>query len=117
MDLQAGKWLADYRRGDTEALGRLVEQYRRPLYGFILNMTEGREDADEVFQEVWFRALRSLDRYRDRRFLSWLFRLAHNLIIDRARRRKTPGCACSPRAAVFRRCHRPRTGPVPGRGL
>jgi RNA polymerase sigma-70 factor (ECF subfamily) len=77
-----------YRQGDAEALNELVERYRRPLFGFILRMTEGHDDADEIFQEVWFRAIRNLNSYRDNRFFSWLFRIAHNLIIDRIRRRK-----------------------------
>ncbi|MFH0954289.1 MAG: sigma-70 family RNA polymerase sigma factor [Verrucomicrobiota bacterium] len=88
MDTRESLWLAEYRKGDVEALGKLVEHCRRPLFGFILKMTEGREDADEIFQETWFRAIRSLETYRDNRFLSWLFRIAHNLIIDRARRAK-----------------------------
>lgn len=49
-------------------------------------MTDARTDADEIFQEVWFRAIRNLPAYKDRRFLSWLFRIAHNYIIDRARK-------------------------------
>jgi len=80
--------LERYRQGDAEALSELVERYRRPLFGFILRMTNKNEDAEEIFQEVWFKAISSLARYRDHRFLSWLFRIAHNLIIDRARRRR-----------------------------
>jgi RNA polymerase sigma-70 factor, ECF subfamily len=86
MESQENVWLAEYRRGNPDALGKLVEHFRRPLFGFILRMTEGREDAEEIFQEVWYRVIRSLDTYRERRFLSWLFRIAHNLIIDRARK-------------------------------
>ncbi len=88
MDAQERAWLDEYRRGDREALGKLVEHYRRPLYSFILKMTEGRVDADEIFQEVWIRAIRKLDAFREENFLGWLFRIAHNLIIDVARRRK-----------------------------
>lgn len=93
-EVQAGlgqperQWLDEYRKGDTEALGRLVEHYRRPLYAFILRMMEGHMDAEEVFQEVWFRAVKNLGQYKDDRFLSWLFRIAHNLVIDRARRQR-----------------------------
>ena len=86
MDDDAKRWLDAYRDGDADALGQLVEHYRRPLFSFILKMTEGRGDAEEVFQEVWFRAIKNMERYEDQRFLSWLFRIAHNLIIDRARR-------------------------------
>lgn len=80
--------LIQYRHGNIRALEQLVERYRRPLFGFILNMIGRREDADDVFQEVWFRAIKALDRYRDDKFLSWLFRIARNLVIDRYRGRK-----------------------------
>ncbi len=80
--------LARYRQGDVDALAVLVERYRRPLFSFILRMTEGKEDADEIFQEVWVRVIRKIDSYRNKSFISWLFRIAHNLVIDRARRRK-----------------------------
>jgi len=83
------EWLKAYREeGDVEALGKLVEHCRRPLFGFILRMTPNPTEAEEVFQEVWFRAIRKLDVYRDQRFLSWLFKIAHNLVIDRARKAK-----------------------------
>jgi len=97
--------LAEYRAGNAEALGRLVERYRRPLFGFILNMTEGRQDADELFQETWFRAIRAIDTYRDHKLLSWLFRIAHNLVIDRARKAR-------PVAEAPRDADRPEDDPV-----
>lgn len=88
MDQDDAKLLAAYRNGDTEALGELVEKYKGPLFGFIYKFSEGREDADEVFQEVWVRAIKNMNRTRQLKLLSWLFRIAHNLMIDRVRRRK-----------------------------
>ncbi len=88
MDETEKQWLDRYRAGDREALGLLVERYRRPLFGFILKMTEGRGDAEDVFQEVWIRALRNLPRFRAENLLGWLFRIAHNVVIDEVRRRK-----------------------------
>jgi RNA polymerase sigma-70 factor (ECF subfamily) len=88
MDQDDAKVLAEYRAGDAEALGRLVEKYKRPLFGFILRFSEGREDVDEVFQEVWVRAIKNMNRYRQKNLLSWLFRIAHNLMIDRIRQRR-----------------------------
>ena len=81
-------WLAEYRQGRVEALGRLVDHFRRPLYAFISRMMDGHADADEVFQETWLRAIKNLDRFNDEKLLSWLFRIAHNLVIDRSRRAK-----------------------------
>ena len=92
-------WLARYRAGDVSALGELVEQYRRPLFAFILRMTEGRDEAEDIFQEVWIRAIRHLDTFKDRKLLSWLFRIAHNVIIDRARKRK-PDCSLQDTSAT-----------------
>ena len=77
-----------YLGGDANALEPMVEKYKRPLYSFILKMTEGREDTDEIFQETWFRALKNIRKFRHKNFLNWLFRIAHNLIIDRSRRNR-----------------------------
>ena len=77
-----------YLDGDADAMDAMVERYRRPLFGFIRSMTGSGADADEVYQETWFRALRSLPRYRARNFPGWLFRIARNLLIDRQRKRK-----------------------------
>ncbi|MEM4188831.1 MAG: sigma-70 family RNA polymerase sigma factor [Candidatus Hadarchaeum sp.] len=82
--------LAAYRKGNVEALAQLVELYRKPLYAFILRMLPGSDDADDVFQEVWLRAVKNLPHYRQHRFLSWLFSIAHNLIVDRFRREHRP---------------------------
>jgi len=88
MDQDDAKLLSAYRNGDAEALGELVEKYKHPLFGFIYKFSEGREEADEVFQEVWVRAIKNMNRYRQKKLLIWLFRIAHNLMIDRIRRRK-----------------------------
>lgn len=77
-----------YLNGDANALEPMVEKYKRPLYSFILKMTEGREDTDEIFQETWFRALKNIRKYKHKNFLNWIFRISHNLVIDRARRNK-----------------------------
>ncbi len=77
-----------YLGGDANALEPMVEKYKRPLYSFILKMTEGREDTDEIFQETWFRALKNIHKFQHKNFLNWLFRISHNLVIDRARRNK-----------------------------
>jgi hypothetical protein len=53
-----------YLMGDANALEPLVEKYKRPLYSFILKMTEGREDTEEIFQETWFRALKNIHKFK-----------------------------------------------------
>lgn len=88
MDKTDTDCIKAYLAGNANALEPLVEKYKRPLYSFILKMTEGREDAEEIFQETWFRALKNIHKFKYKNFLNWLFRIAHNLVIDRARRNK-----------------------------
>jgi RNA polymerase sigma-70 factor (ECF subfamily) len=80
--------LQQYREGDVRALGRIVEETRRPLYRFIYGMVRDPHQAEDVFQDVWLRALRGLHRYQSDRLLSWLFRIARNRVIDLSRKRK-----------------------------
>ena len=66
MDRPERELLARYRAGDIDAMGELVELFRRPLFGFILRMTSGHGDADEIFQEVWLRVIKNQSKYTDR---------------------------------------------------
>lgn len=85
MDQSDGQLLALYRKGDVDALDRLVRRYKKQLFAFIINMMEGSRDADEIFQEVWCKAIRKINQYREKNFLAWLIRIARNTVIDRWR--------------------------------
>lgn len=90
-----------YRRGDVDALERLVAKHRRKLFGFIVNMTANAADAEDVFQEVWLKVIKKIGIYRENNFPGWLVRIARNIIIDRARRRK-PDISLDSRSAEGR---------------
>ena len=92
MDSNDAELLAAWRRGDAEALGRLVDKYKRPLFAFLSRFAANPGEADEWFQETWVRAIQHMNLFRQRNFPGWLFRIAHNLIIDQARRKK-PDCS------------------------
>ncbi len=92
MDDEDEQLLAAYRKGDVEALGRLVEKYKLPLFGFLSRFAATPGEADEWFQETWVRAIQHMNVFRQKNLLSWLFRIAHNLIIDQSRRKK-PDCS------------------------
>lgn len=81
-------YLNAYRQGDVDALGWLVEKYKRPLFAFLLRFTSSPEEAEEWFQETWVRGIRHMNHFKKGKLLSWLFRIAHNMIIDQSRRRK-----------------------------
>lgn len=85
-------WTA-YRKGDTAALERLVGKYRRPLFAFLLRFTRDSGTAEEWFQEMWARALRNSRAFRKPPLAPWLFRIAHNLVVDSYRRSRREGTA------------------------
>jgi RNA polymerase sigma-70 factor, ECF subfamily len=77
-----------WRDGRTWALTRLVERWRRPLYGYLLKYTGRPADAEDLFQDTWVRVLGALPRYEERQqFKSLLFTIASRLAIDHARLR------------------------------
>lgn len=77
-----------YSKGDIDALEVLVSRYRRQLFAYIMGMMRNQSEADDIFQEVWLRAIKKLGGYRHGNLAGWLTRIAHNLVIDRARKRK-----------------------------
>lgn len=72
------------RRGDEKAFEALYCRYRLPLYSYLNRLLAGRRSqVDDFFQQVWVKATANLERYDDRqRFLAWLCRIGHNLVID-----------------------------------
>lgn len=72
------------RRGETTAFDELYQRYRLPLYSYLNRLVPGRgQVADDLFQQTWMKVLENLDRYSEQqRFVSWLFRIAHNVAVD-----------------------------------
>jgi RNA polymerase sigma-70 factor (ECF subfamily) len=74
---------------EQEAYRVLLAKYQRPVYGIIRRMIPSDEDARDLAQETFIRAFKHLTQFdQNRRFSSWLFRIAHNLCIDHYRRRR-----------------------------
>ena len=76
-----------YRKGDIEAFDILIKRYEKPLFNFIYRLIGNKATAEDIFQEVFLRAIKGIVRYRhQRKFSSWLYRIAHNLVIDTVRK-------------------------------
>ncbi|MDX2030923.1 MAG: sigma-70 family RNA polymerase sigma factor [Blastocatellia bacterium] len=74
------------RRGDEEAFHLIFNRYGRPVLSFINNFVQNRELAEELAQETFVRAYRSLGGLRDDlRLSTWLFGIARNVVRESAR--------------------------------
>src|ERR1044071_9223530 len=68
------------RSGNQEAFGLLFERYARPVMGFVYNLVGRPDVAEELTQETFVRAFRSLAEFRGRAaFSTWLFGIARNV--------------------------------------
>ena len=75
------------RKQDPEAFGKFVDAYQHRVYGFVRRMVRDPDEASDVAQEVFIRAFQGFVRFDARSSLrTWLFRIAYNLCVDRARR-------------------------------
>ncbi|TMD58407.1 MAG: RNA polymerase sigma factor [Chloroflexi bacterium] len=74
------------RDGDPQAFAALYDRYFELVYRYVYYRVREVEEAEDVTSEVFFRALRAMPRYEPRQpFLAWLYRIARNAVIDRAR--------------------------------
>jgi len=76
------------RAGNMVAFGKLIETYQDRLFNATFRMVGNYDDAEELTQEAFVRAMKGLKRFRgNAKFYTWLFRIAINLCINHRRRR------------------------------
>ncbi len=73
---------------DVLAFAPLYEKYFDSVYGYCLRSLRDPEAAADATSQTFTKALKALPRYKAWSFRSWLFAIAHNVIIDTVRRRK-----------------------------
>lgn len=82
--------IARARAGEAAAFGALYDRYVEAVYRYVFYRVRETAEAEDVTSEVFMKALRAMPRYETRQpFLAWLYRIARNAVIDRARRRRT----------------------------
>ena len=78
-----------YLNGDDGAVEELVEKYQKHIYAFVYRMTNDIEEAKDLTQEVFIRAVNGISGFRmESSFKTWLYRIAVNTSINHARRNR-----------------------------
>ena len=77
-----------YRGGDAGAFEELYRRHKGGLFRFVLRSVRERAVAEELYQEIWMRAIEARGRYEAQaKFSTWLYTIAHNRLVDHWRKR------------------------------
>lgn len=80
-----------YIDGDENALAILIKRHQSKIYGFIYSKVSDRDIADDIFQDTFIKVIKTLklNSYNEEgKFLPWVMRISHNLIVDHFRKNK-----------------------------
>jgi RNA polymerase sigma-70 factor (ECF subfamily) len=81
----------EFLSGSRSSIEALINRHRRKVFSYILFNVKNTHLAEDIFQDTFIKVIRSLKhgKYNDNgKFLSWVLRIAHNLVIDHYRKEK-----------------------------
>ena len=81
----------NYVEGDENALTILINRHQSKIFGFIYSKIADRDISNDIFQDTFVKVIKTLksNSYNEEgKFLPWVMRIAHNLIIDHFRKNK-----------------------------
>ena len=83
--------IKDFLKGNPSGLQELIERHQSRLYSYIYVMVKDKQLADDIFQDTFVKVINTLKSgsYKDEgKFIQWVMRIAHNLVIDYFRKAK-----------------------------
>ena len=82
--------VARARDGDADAFGELYDRYQPDILRYFVHHVRDRDAAEDLTQQVFLKAWQAIPRYQDRGapFTAWLYRMAHNQMVDHFRTRR-----------------------------
>ncbi|RXG15976.1 RNA polymerase ECF family sigma subunit [Leeuwenhoekiella aestuarii] len=83
--------VSNYIQGDEAALSVLISRHQQRIYSFIYSKVYDRDVTEDIFQDTFIKVIRTLKRggYNEEgKFLPWVMRISHNLVIDYFRKNK-----------------------------
>lgn len=78
-----------YIEGDERSLEMLIKRHKQRIYNFIYSKVFDRDLTEDIFQDTFIKVIRTLKlgNYNEEgKFVSWVMRIAHNLVIDHFRK-------------------------------
>lgn len=81
----------EYVAGNEDALAKLIKRHESKIYGFIYSKIPDRDIANDIFQDTFIKVIKTLksNSYNEEgKFLPWVMRISHNLVVDHYRKTK-----------------------------
>jgi RNA polymerase sigma-70 factor (ECF subfamily) len=81
--------IRSYLKGNENSLAQLINRHKHKIFGFIISKIQDRDLAEDVFQDTFIKVINTLKRGKyneEGKFLPWVMRIAHNLVIDHFRK-------------------------------
>lgn len=80
-----------FLKGHSSSLDELLQRHKSKIYSFILSKVKNQALAEDIFQDAFFKVITSLKKGKyneEGKFLPWVMRISHNLVIDHFRKQK-----------------------------
>jgi RNA polymerase sigma-70 factor (ECF subfamily) len=87
--LSDNELIATYMQGDKQAFEVLLARHQQKVFNYIFSLVKDKALADDIFQDTYIKIVNTLrsGTYRDEgKYIQWVMRIAHNLVIDHFRR-------------------------------
>ena len=91
IQLPDASLIKDYVAGNEDALAKLIKRHESKIYGFIYSKIPDKDITNDIFQDTFIKVIKTLksNSYNEEgKFLPWVMRISHNLVVDHYRKTK-----------------------------
>ncbi len=111
---EEARLIEEAKAGNLEAFEQLILQHEKRIYNYCYRMTNNREDAEDLSQEIFIKVYKNLNSFKGKSsFSTWIYRIAYNTCIDKYRKKKVVAVSLTPNDEGEKQIDLPSGEPLP----